>query len=133
MTTHTADRILHALFCLSRDTRHIDATSLGQAIGCSATQAAQALVQLEKQGLVNATRARLTLPGLARAAQMQAKHGGGGGGHGLPTIGLREIPRSVRRAPLAAANETQHPQLTAAPARANANANASQYAAEATL
>jgi DNA-binding IclR family transcriptional regulator len=77
MTHHTTDRILYALYCFSRDTCHIDATELARTVGVSATQAAEALVALERAGLVDATRARLTMPGLARAAAMTARGSGG--------------------------------------------------------
>jgi hypothetical protein len=79
MTTHTTDRILHALFCLSRDTHPIDASRLGRVTGNSATQAARALVLMEQYGWVDATRARLTFRGLARAVQLDASTGGQGG------------------------------------------------------
>ena len=116
MTTHIADRILLALFSLSRDTRPIDATRLGRATGHSATLAARALLFLEKHGWVDATRARLTLLGLARAVQIGADHGGGGGHHRGPTmpstpVTLRSVdcgvagriaPKARRKPPLAA-------------------------------
>jgi hypothetical protein len=77
MNKGTTDRILVALYCLSRDTCHIDATSLGRTAGVSATAAAEALVNLERAGLVDASRARLTMLGLARAARIEAAGGGG--------------------------------------------------------
>jgi DNA-binding IclR family transcriptional regulator len=100
MTHHTTDRILYALYCFSRDTCHIDATELARTVGVSATQAAEALVALERAGLVDATRARLTMPGLARAVAMSA-HGTGG-----PAIDMAHArPRAksaIAAAPLAA-------------------------------
>jgi len=111
MTIHTADRILHALFRLSRDTRHIDATALGRATGHSATQAAQALVLLEKHGWVDVSRARLTLTGLARAVQLEAKFGGGGlrtTGSASPR-GARATEKLRRKPPLAAAPRASNP------------------------
>jgi DNA-binding IclR family transcriptional regulator len=96
MTDHTTDRILYALYCLSRDTCHIDASELARAVGVSPTLAAGALLTLEHAGLVDATRARLTMLGLARAAALGARGSGG------PAIDLaRAKPRAQ---PLAAAN-----------------------------
>lgn len=99
MNHATTDRILFALFCLSRDTRHIDATELAHAASVSVTAAGQALLQLERAGLVDASRARLTLLGLARAAKLS------GAGGGQPRVDLRHAkPRKARAAePLAAA------------------------------
>ncbi|HEX2678740.1 MAG TPA: hypothetical protein VHM19_18935 [Polyangiales bacterium] len=101
MAQHTTDGILYALFCLSRDTRHIDAGELGRAVGVSTTEAARALIALERAGLVDASRARLTMPGLARAAALQA---GGAGGRGTPAVDLRGAkPRkSAAQLPVAA-------------------------------
>jgi DNA-binding transcriptional ArsR family regulator len=98
MNQATTDRTLFALFCLSRDTRHIDATEIARAAGLSPTAAAEALVVLERAGLVDATRARLTMLGLARAAKLS------GAGGGRPGVDLRHAkPRRARTAPLAAA------------------------------
>jgi len=99
MTDPLHNRILYALFCLSRDTRRISATTLSEAAGCTATQAADALVALERAGLVDATRARLTMLGLAKAAA---------GGTDLGAAGLWQAtgagprPCSEPPAPLAA-------------------------------
>jgi hypothetical protein len=73
MTHDATESILVALFCLCRDTRPVDATTLGQFTGLTPTQAAQTLVALERSGLVDASRARLTMLGLARAAQLERK------------------------------------------------------------
>jgi hypothetical protein len=98
MNQATTDRTLFALFCLSRDTRHIDATEIARAAGISPTVAAEALVVLERAGLVDATRARLTMLGLARAAKLS------GAGGGRPGVDLRHAkPRRTRPAALAAA------------------------------
>jgi DNA-binding transcriptional ArsR family regulator len=101
MNQTTTDRILLALFCLSRDTSHIDATELARAARVSATQAAQALVALERAGLVDAGRARLTMLGLARAAKLANAASGGG----QPRVDLQHAkPRTLKiAAPLAAA------------------------------
>jgi hypothetical protein len=89
MTDHTTDRILYALFCFSRDTCAIDASALARSCGVSATRAADALVELERTGLVDASKARLTMLGLARAAAL-GKHGSGSPavdlGHAKPRV-----------------------------------------------
>jgi hypothetical protein len=93
MTDHTTDRILYALFCFSRDTCSIDASALARSCGVTATQAAAALVTLEHGGLVDATRARLTMLGLARAVAL------GTAGSGSPAVDLGQAkPRVPRRA-----------------------------------
>ena len=47
-------RILHALFALSRDTLHISAGTLADAVGTTPTRAAAALIALERAGLTPA-------------------------------------------------------------------------------
>jgi hypothetical protein len=103
MTDHTTDRILYALYCFSRDTCRIDASALARSCGVSATRAASAMLQLERAGLVDATRARLTLLGLARAVALGAP------GSGSPRIDLSHAkPRlPPRAAGLAAASRAQ--------------------------
>jgi hypothetical protein len=91
MKVHTSDRTLYALFCLSRDTLPIDAGSVGQLTGLSATQTAVDLIRLESQGYVDASRARLTMLGLARAAQLSRRYGGG------PRSATGWVPRQVER------------------------------------
>ena len=105
MTNHTTDRVLHVLFCLSRDTRHIDATELARAVGVSATTAAHSLLQLERAGLVDASRARLTMLGLARAVALAGQSGGG------PAVDLsKSRPRTPPTTePLAAAGDRSEP------------------------
>jgi hypothetical protein len=76
MTDPIENRILYALFALSRDTLPIDAARLGAAVGVGATRAAEALVHLERSGLVDASRARLTMLGLAKAMAAGADLGG---------------------------------------------------------
>lgn len=109
MNQGTTDRILFALFCLSRDTRHIDAAELAHACSgpgergeLSVIQAAEALVSLERAGLVDASRARLTMFGLARAVALSRAGGG------QPRVDLRHAqPRKeAAAAPLAAAAGT---------------------------
>lgn len=94
MTEHTTDRILFALYCFSRDTCRIDATQLARSVGVTATQAAKALVELERAGLVDATRARLTMLGLAKAVALGARSSGG------PQVDLRHA--QPRLPPIAA-------------------------------
>jgi hypothetical protein len=74
--THLEQQILHALFCLSRDTRHISASTLAAALQVTPTRAAAALVALERAGLCDATRARLTMFGLAQAVRLGPAAGG---------------------------------------------------------
>jgi hypothetical protein len=69
-------RILHALFALSRDTQHISAATLADAVGTTPTRAAATLIALERAGLCDASRARLTMLGLAAAARMGSARGG---------------------------------------------------------
>lgn len=108
MNQATTDRILFALFCLSRDTRHIDASELARAAGISPTGAAEALVVLERAGLVDASRARLTMLGLARAAKLS------GTGGGRPSVDLRHAkPRRSRGPALAAAPQAEAPEAVA--------------------
>lgn len=77
MTDPTLQTILHALFVLSRDTRHISATTLAAVAGVTPTRAGQALLALERAGLVDASRVRLTMRGLVAAARLGAAGGGG--------------------------------------------------------
>ena len=92
MTHSTSDRILFALYCFSRDTCRIDASELGRAVGLTASRTAGALIDLERAGLVDAGRARLTMRGLARAVALQA------GGGGCPAVDLRHARPSARLA-----------------------------------
>jgi hypothetical protein len=70
MTDPIDNRVLYALFCLSRATLPIDTTAIAEAAGLSTMAAGQALLRLEKAGLVDASRARLTMLGLAKAAAL---------------------------------------------------------------
>ena len=92
---------LYALFCLSRDTRHISAASLAAVLGITPTQAASALVELERKGLVDASRARLTMLGLAAAARIGSAAGG-------PKLDLGKAParkpQSAEPLPVAASS-----------------------------
>ena len=68
--------VLVALFRLSRDTQHISAQTLALEVSSTPTQTGAALVQLEQLGVVDASRARLTMKGLVLAAQLGAGSGG---------------------------------------------------------
>jgi len=89
MTDAIENRILYALFALSRDTLPIDAARLGAAVGVGATRAAETLVSLERAGLVDASRARLTMLGLAKAVA---------GGQSLGGRGI-DLEAAVKKAP----------------------------------
>jgi hypothetical protein len=58
---------LRAIFSLSRETLPVDATSIARVVGTSPMRVAEALVALEQRGWVDASRARLTMLGLAKA------------------------------------------------------------------
>jgi hypothetical protein len=92
-------QVLYALFCLSRDTQHIDATTLAAALSLTPTRAASALLALEREGLVDASRARLTMLGLASAVRLGPAKGGP-----CLTLGaaLTPVKRSASRLPIAA-------------------------------
>jgi hypothetical protein len=70
MTLHSTDPTLYALFCLRRQTLPVHSGSLSRLTGRSAEQVALDLMQLEDRGLASADQARLTMLGLARAAQL---------------------------------------------------------------
>lgn len=93
---------LYALFCLSRDNRHISASTLAKVLSLTPTQAARALVGLERAGLVDASRARLTMLGLATAVRLGPAAGG-------PRLRLSAAPAradaAATKQPLAAARE----------------------------
>lgn len=96
-------RILLAVFKLSRANRRLDASAIGEVAGVTPTRAATALVALERARLVDASRARLTMLGLATAVAHGATAAGGGG---LPARVSVPPPRpSYRPEPLAALPE----------------------------
>ena len=64
------NRILYALFGLSRNTLPTDVAALAEATELSPLVVGQALVRLEEAGLVDASRARLTMTGLAKAVSL---------------------------------------------------------------
>jgi hypothetical protein len=92
MTDAIEQQVLYALFCLSRDTRHIDASTLAAALALTPTQAASALLALERQGLVDASRARLTMLGLAAAVRLGPAAGG-------PRVDLNAAVEAGKRTP----------------------------------
>jgi hypothetical protein len=92
MTDPIAQQVLYALFCLSRDTRHIDATTLAAALSLTPTRAADALLALEHAGLVDASRARLTMLGLASAVRLGPAAGG-------PRVDLAAAVAAAERRP----------------------------------
>jgi hypothetical protein len=75
MTIQSTDPTLYALFCLRRHTLPVHSGSLARLTGRSATETALDLLQLESLGLVDANHARLTMLGLARAAQLAGVSG----------------------------------------------------------
>lgn len=95
--------VLIALFRLSRDTQHISARTIADEItdevSCTPTQTGAALVSLEHKGVVDASRARLTMKGLVLAAQLGAGSGG---------------PRVLRPKPVKAVATVQEPLPVAA-------------------
>jgi len=106
MTDPIEQQVLHALFCLSRDTRHIDATTLAAALSLTATRAADALLSLEHAGLVDASRARLTMLGLATAVRL----GPAAGGPRLDLAAAVTVERRPSRVPLAARADDPEPE-----------------------
>lgn len=103
MTTFE-QQTLYVLFCLSRDNRRTDASALAAALGATPTHAAQALIALERAGLVDATCARLTMRGLATALRKGPAALGGtllGRAREANATVLRRIPVAAHPAALA--------------------------------
>jgi hypothetical protein len=74
MKLHSTDFTLYALFCLSRLNLPLDAAALGRLSGRDPAQIAGDLLHLSQLGHVASSAAggtRLTLLGLARAAQLE--------------------------------------------------------------
>jgi hypothetical protein len=103
--------VLIVLFQLSRDTQHISAQTLAEAVHHTPTQTGAALVRLERRGLVDATRARLTMMGLMLATRLGAGSGGPrvavpavakfeGARAELPVAALPSQPPPARREPV---------------------------------
>ena len=70
MTRPTLQDTLIALFDLGRLDRPATADSLAEVLGASALRVAETLLELERRGLVDAGRCRLTMIGLAVAASV---------------------------------------------------------------
>lgn len=73
MTEQMLHAVLYALYALAQADRPADAGSIARAAHLTTTQAAQALIELERCQLVDASRARLTMRGLAMAVSRSAK------------------------------------------------------------
>ena len=95
-------RILIALYELCRDTAHVSARTLADAAGTTPTRAAACLVALERAGLCDASRARLTMLGLVAAARLGAVSSSGGGKRGQLQAQAAESRRAVQQLPIAA-------------------------------
>lgn len=108
LTAESRD-VLHALFCLSRDTRRISATTLAEAVALTPTETGAALVLLEQNGLVDASRARLTMRGLVVAMQVGSASGGPRKSGRNPQ--LRAIERRLAELPIAALPSQPPPAL----------------------
>ncbi len=63
---------LDSLFVLHGMNAAVDASAIARRVGTSPTRVAEALLHLEGKGLVDATKARLTLAGLSAAAAFAA-------------------------------------------------------------
>lgn len=102
MTLHSTDPTLYALFCLRRQTLPAHSGTLARLTGRSGAQIALDLLQLEGLGLVDANHVRLTMLGLARAAQLARASG--------DRLEACESPRKTlrRMKPLVAAKAAQH-------------------------
>jgi len=64
------NRILYAMFGLSRNTLPTDVSALAEATETSPIVVGQALLRLERAGLVDASRSRLTMADLAKAVSL---------------------------------------------------------------
>jgi hypothetical protein len=104
--------VLIVLFQLSRDTQHISAQTLAEAVHETPTQIGAALVRLERRGLVDATRARLTMMGLMLATRLGA--GSGGPRVAVPKVAKDEGARA--ELPVAALPSQPPPARTPVPA-----------------
>jgi hypothetical protein len=67
MSNRDLHATLFAIFTLSKANSHIDASSVGRMTGLCATETATAFLELECIGLIDASRARLTMKGLVVA------------------------------------------------------------------
>ncbi|MCC6874046.1 MAG: hypothetical protein IT378_07035 [Sandaracinaceae bacterium] len=69
----TTDLVLVTLFDLARAGVPADCALLAARLGASHAEVAMELARLDRAGLANASRCRLTLVGLARAASARAR------------------------------------------------------------
>jgi hypothetical protein len=112
---------LDALFTQSRDGRP-DVDGLAHLVGACPQRVAEALSHLERRGLVDAQRARLTLRGLAVAAALHAEREAGSVAEDASvaaSVGSPDLPGAVREpreryVPLAASGAIQRKRCPAA-------------------
>jgi len=62
--------VLQTLYEATGTSRRVDASALARSLGVSPTRVGEALVTLDRRGLVDAAHARLTMRGLAVAASL---------------------------------------------------------------
>jgi DNA-binding IclR family transcriptional regulator len=73
MNNHMMESALRVLFLLAREDIHADLSLLAQVIGAPPIEAGRQLAELERHGLVDAHRVRLTMTGLVVAASLDAQ------------------------------------------------------------
>ncbi len=73
MLHHTLNRILHVILDMGKRDERPELTTLAARIGASCTTTLDALSALDRMGLVDADRVRLTMAGLVLAASSSAK------------------------------------------------------------
>jgi len=105
--------VLIVLFQLSRDTQHISAQTLAEAVAQTPTQTGEALIRLERRGLVDATRARLTMMGLMLATRL----GAGSGGPRVATPKVAKAEGARAELPVAALPSVPPPARPAVPSQ----------------
>lgn len=86
MTDQLLHNTLQVIFTLSRATLPVDATAIARIIGTSPMRIAEALVVLEQRGWVDASRARLTMLGLAKAVANGVPQTRATAGHTAPRM-----------------------------------------------
>jgi hypothetical protein len=106
MTLHSTDSTLYALFCLRRHTLPVHSGTLARLTGRSASEIALDLMQLESLGMVVAATSRLTMLGLARAAQLARASGDVSAPHPKPRRAMRRIKPPVAARAQADSDET---------------------------
>lgn len=93
MTDQLLHNTLHAIFTLSRATLPVDATAIARMIGTSPMRIAEALVELERRGWVDAGKARLTMLGLAKAVANGVPQSRATAGHAAPRQSISSASR----------------------------------------